>query len=56
MLTHLIRKGDQLICHNCHMIQKKLQETCCFCGYYFSNYEVLLAESYKIKNDYLTSH
>lgn len=54
MLTHLVRKENKLICHNCRMEQKELRETCWFCGYFFSNYHVLLVESYEAKQ-HLTS-
>ena len=52
MLTHLVRKDNKLICHNCRMEQKELRETCWFCNYFFSNYHVFLVENYNsINND-----
>lgn len=51
MVTHLVRKGDKLICHNCRMEQKELRETCWFCDYFFSNYEIMVLENYKEKQN-----
>lgn len=51
MVTHLVRKGDKLICHNCRMEQKELRETCWFCDYFFSNYEIIVLENYKEKQN-----
>jgi len=51
MITHLVRKENKLICHNCRMEQKELRETCWFCGYFFSNYEVIAVEGFKKQNE-----
>lgn len=47
MITHLVKKNDYYICHNCRMKQQELKETCWFCGYIFSNFEVIVLENYK---------
>jgi len=54
MITHLVEKNDKLICHNCKMIQKEIKCTCWFCGYFFSNWEVLQLEKFFEKEKQLT--
>lgn len=44
MFAHLIKKSDKYICSNCKMQQKEIKETCSFCNYFFSNYEVIKLE------------
>lgn len=51
MLAHLVKKPNGYLCSNCRMAQNKLEETCWFCGYFFSNYEVILMENYKARTD-----
>lgn len=51
MITHLVKKPDYYICGNCHMRQDEIKHTCWFCGYFFSNYEVILVENYKEKEN-----
>lgn len=51
MITHLVKKPGGYICHNCRMKQQEIKETCWFCGYFFSNYEIVLLKNYKEQND-----
>ena len=51
MFTHLVKKNNKWICHNCRMEQKELRETCWFCDYFFSNYEVIAIERFKEQNE-----
>lgn len=55
MLTHLAKKNNKWICHNCRMEQKKLQPTCWFCDYFFSNYEAVVLENYKEVNNEISN-
>lgn len=47
MFTYLIKKSQGFICGNCRMAQKRIENTCWFCGYIFSNYEEILIKNYK---------
>ena len=47
MLTHLVKKGNDFVCHNCRMKQKELRDTCWFCGYFFSNFEIIKIENFE---------
>lgn len=47
MFTHLVKKPTGYICGNCRMKQQEIKDTCWFCGYFFSNYEVILLENLK---------
>ena len=51
MITHLVKRNDGYLCHNCRMAQKELRETCWFCGYFFSNYESIVLKNYKDKEN-----
>jgi predicted amidophosphoribosyltransferase len=51
MFTHLVKKPTGYICGNCRMKQQEIKDTCWFCGYFFSNYEVVLLENYKEQSD-----
>jgi len=51
MFTHLVKKPIGYICGNCRMKQQEIKDTCWFCGYFFSNYEVVLLENYKEQNN-----
>lgn len=48
MFAHLVKKPDYYICSNCRMKQTEIKETCWFCGYFFSNWEVIQLENFKV--------
>lgn len=52
MITQLVKKPHGYICGNCRMIQRKIEDTCWFCGYVFSNYEEILIKNYKEVENY----
>lgn len=50
MIAFLRYNGRTYYCSHCLMIQKKLEETCDFCGASFSNYEQMLLKWYEDNN------
>lgn len=51
MFAHLVKKSNNYICSNCRMKQEELKETCWFCGYFFSNWEVIKIENFNVENN-----
>lgn len=47
MVTQLVKRPSYYICGNCRMKQEELHENCWFCGYFFSNYEIIKLENFK---------
>lgn len=47
MVTTLINKFGMFICGSCRMVQPTLDNTCCFCGKTFSNYEEIVAQGWR---------
>ena len=51
MFAHLVKKPTGYICNNCRMKQDELKEECWFCGYFFSNWEVIKIEEFLKENN-----
>lgn len=51
MVAELVKRGDKYICSECRMQQREIQWSCWFCGKYFSNYESILIEKLKEKEN-----
>lgn len=50
-MSSLKRDGDILYCSKCRMRQMELWERCHFCGELFDNYEELLIENSRIREE-----
>lgn len=51
MIATILTKNNKHICSNCRMEQQALRAYCWFCECSFSNYEEMVLQNYKEKED-----